>query len=79
MKLTLTDFVLVVLLGTFGFVFILSILSRILHSREESRALAQRVICRLCLHAFEELSHVKTVHCPLCDAVNEKTSSRRLG
>jgi rubrerythrin len=41
--------------------------------------LANRVICRLCLHPFEDTSHVSTVDCPVCGAVNEKGRSRRLG
>ncbi len=79
MELTLADFVLYVLLGTFALVPVLAVFSRAQHARVEKRALANRVICRLCLHSFEESSHVKTVHCPICGAVNEKGRSRRLG
>ena len=79
MELTLANFVLYVLVGTFALVPVLAVFSRTLHTRVEKRALANRVICRLCLHAFEDTSHVKTIHCPICGAVNEKGRSRRLG
>ncbi len=79
MEISLADFVLYVLFGSFALVPIFAIVSRTLHKRVERRALAQRVICRLCLHAFEDSSHVHLVHCPICGAANEKGRSRRLG
>ncbi|MEX1114808.1 MAG: hypothetical protein WEB53_06135 [Akkermansiaceae bacterium] len=79
MDLTLADFVLFVLLGSCGLMLFLAVVSRVLHSRKERRSLANRVICRLCLHAFEDTSHVGTVVCPMCGAANEKGRSRRLG
>lgn len=79
MELTLADFVLYVLLGSFALMLLFAVFSRTLHNRLEKRSLANRVICRLCLHAFEDTSHVKSVDCPLCGAANEKGRSRRLG
>lgn len=79
MELTLADFVLYVVLASFLLVPAFAVISRTLHARVEKRALSNRVICRLCLHAFEDTSHVKTVDCPICGAVNEKGHSRRLG
>ena len=79
MDLTLTNFVLFVLLGSFGLMLFFAVVSRWLHARTERRSLANRVICRLCLHAFEDTSHVGTVDCPVCGAANEKGRSRRLG
>ncbi len=79
MDLTLTEFVRDVLLGCFVLVPLLAVISRTLHARVEKRALANRVICRLCLHAFEDNSHVQAVICPICGASNEKGRSRRLG
>ena len=79
MELTLANFVLYVLLGSFALVPFFAVVSRTLHARVEKRALANRVICRLCLHAFEDTSHVNTVDCPVCGAANEKGRSRRLG
>jgi hypothetical protein len=79
MELTLADFVFYVLMGSFGLVVLFTVVSRTLNARAESRSLANRVICRLCLHAFEDTSHVETVDCPSCGAANEKGRSRRLG
>ncbi len=79
MDLTLTDFVLLVLFGSCALVLLFTVASRSLRARAESRALAKRVICRLCLHAFEDHSHLTIVPCPVCGALNEKGRSRRLG
>ena len=79
MELTLADFVLYTLLGAAVLVLFLAFVSRTLHARTERRSLANRVICRLCLYAFEDTSHVGTVDCPICGAANEKGRSRRLG
>ncbi|MEO5913132.1 MAG: hypothetical protein ABIS50_02790 [Luteolibacter sp.] len=79
MDLTLADFVLFVVLGSFALVPFFAVISRTLHNRVEKRSLANRVICRLCLHAFEDTSHVRTVDCPVCGATNEKGRSRKLG
>lgn len=79
MELTLADFVLYVVLGSFAMMLIAAVVSRTLHERVEKRSLANRLICRLCLHAFEDTGHVRTVDCPVCGAKNEKGRSRRLG
>ncbi len=79
MDLTLADFVLFVVFGSCALVVTFTVLSRTLHARSESRSLGNRVLCRLCLHAFEDHGHVKIVNCPHCGAVNEKGRGRRLG
>jgi Zn finger protein HypA/HybF involved in hydrogenase expression len=79
MDLTLADFVWFVLLGSSGLVVLLAVVSRSLHARSEARSQENRVICRLCLHAFEDHSHERIVNCPQCGAANEKGRSRRLG
>ncbi len=79
MDLTLADFVLFVLLGTSSLIVIFAIGSRTLHNRVEGNSLARRVICRLCLYAFETRDSAKTVDCPHCGAANERGRSRRLG
>jgi hypothetical protein len=55
------------------------VISRTLHARSESRSLAGRVICRLCLPAFDDHGYSEVVNCPACGAANEKGRSRRLG
>jgi predicted RNA-binding Zn-ribbon protein involved in translation (DUF1610 family) len=79
MELTLADFVLYAVLGSFALVPIFSVISRTLHARTEKRALKNRVICRLCLHAFEDRSHTSSVHCPACGAVNERKERWKRG
>jgi hypothetical protein len=71
--------VLVVISGSFVLVMSLALTSRILHVRTEARSAARRVICRLCLHAFEDHGHGKIVNCPHCGAANERGRDRRLG
>lgn len=79
MELTLADFVFYVLVGSFGLVVLFTVVSRTLKACAESRSLANRVICRLCLYAFEDTGHADCVDCPSCGAANEKGRSRRLG
>lgn len=79
MDLTLTDFAFFAVFGACALVLAFTAISRTLHARSESRSLASRVVCRLCLHAFEDHSHAPIVHCPLCGAANEKGRGRRLG
>ena len=79
MELTLADFVLFSLVGSCSLVVVFTVISRTLHARAESRSLANRVICRLCLHAFEDQGHGKIVACPHCGAANEKGRNHRLG
>ena len=79
MELTLTEFVYWTLGGVFGLVLLAALVSRSLHARTERQALARRVICRLCLHAFEDSSHGATVECPACGALTEKGGRRNFG
>lgn len=79
MELTLSEFVVALLAGSGLLVLCLTLLSRALQARAERRALARRVICRLCLHAFEVPGHDKLVTCPACGALNERGRGRRLG
>lgn len=72
MELTITDFVLWSLGISSGLVLASALVSRYLHARTERRALARRVICRLCLHAFEDTSRDRIVTCPACGALTEK-------
>lgn len=79
MELTPADFVLYIIVGTFIVVATIALGSRMLHHRVEKHALAHRVICRLCLNAFEHTHPSKIVPCPNCGALNEMGGSRRLG
>ena len=79
MELTLADFVLFAVCGSCFLVLLLTMISRTLHARREARSLKDRVICRLCLHAFEDHGHGKILNCPRCGAANQKGRSRQLG
>jgi hypothetical protein len=79
MELTLADFVLIVIFGSAFLVLVFTMFSRTLHARREARSLKDRVICRLCLHAFEDHAQAKIVNCPRCGAANQKGSNRQLG
>lgn len=72
MEISLSQFVLVVVLGSCVCVLGIAGVSRFLHYRSEKRALSRRIICRLCLHAFEDLSDALLVDCPSCRARNER-------
>ncbi len=76
MELTLAEFVRLALGGSFALVLIAALSSRYFHARTERHALARRVICRLCLHAFEDSSRDATVECPACGAVTAKDRGR---
>ena len=79
MDLTLAEFVRLALGGSLGLVLLAALLSRFFHDRCERQALARRVICRLCLHAFEDSSQGATVQCPACGAMTERGGRRSLG
>ncbi len=79
MDLKIEQLALGVLFGAIGLVIFFTLVSRWLHLRAERRSLASRVICHLCLHAFEDTVHAEIVACPTCGALNEKGRSRKLG
>jgi protein-arginine kinase activator protein McsA len=72
MEITLSHFVLTVVFGCCVCVLALAAVSRYLHYRSEKRSLRRRIICRLCLHAFEDVSDAVLVDCPACHARNER-------
>jgi Zn finger protein HypA/HybF involved in hydrogenase expression len=71
MRLTLTEFAVLAVCVPMILVFVATIISRTSRVRAETRAVARRVICRLCLHAFET-THSDVVECPRCGAANER-------
>lgn len=75
MELTLHELCLAVLVASGAVVLLFATGSRWLHARAEARSLRARVVCRLCLHAFEHDVHAASapvVDCPRCGALNEK-------
>lgn len=79
MELGVIDFVWLLVFGSSALVLACAVVSRTLHNLSESRSLARRVVCRLCLHVFEDATRASIVRCPHCQAANEKGRSRRLG
>ena len=72
MELSITEFAMWALLGSSGLVLGCALLSRWLHRRAERRGRMRRVICRLCLHAFEDSSREEVVKCPVCGTLTGK-------
>jgi hypothetical protein len=72
MELTLTEFALLVIAGSFLAVLCFTVVSRTLHARSEARSLKRRFICRLCLHGYEDFGRAMVVPCPRCGAANER-------
>ncbi|KAB2641965.1 MAG: hypothetical protein DVB25_00125 [Verrucomicrobia bacterium] len=79
MELTLIEFVRLALAGSLTLVLLSALISRFFHARSKRQAMARRVICRLCLHAFEDSSHGSTVVCPACGATTARGRHRSLG
>lgn len=79
MELTLAELVLTVVIGSGAVVLACAVVSRWMHAGAERRALEKRIICRLCLHAWEDEGREEVVSCPECGARNERGRSRRLG
>lgn len=79
MELTLTELVLALVAGSMLMVLAFMAVSKFTRVGLEARSAARRVICRLCLHAFENPEKKPLVNCPHCGAANEKGRSRKLG
>lgn len=71
MRLTLTELVVLAVCVPMIFVLVMTVISRTGRVRAETRALSRRIICRLCLHAFE-LEQSGLIECPRCGARNER-------
>lgn len=79
MELSLNDFVVAVVAGAFVLVALFTAISRLARARRERHSLAHRVVCRLCLHAFEDPGSGRIVDCPACHAATPRTGARPLG
>lgn len=72
MEFSLSEFVLTVISGCCAVIGLLSFLSWWLSRQNENHALQQRVICRLCLHAYEQTRDGELSQCPNCLTHNER-------
>lgn len=71
MRLTLTELAVLAVSLPLVLIFFATVIARTSRARAETRAVARRVICRLCLHAFE-VPERGLVDCPCCGARNER-------
>jgi len=75
MELSIPEFVFAVLACCGSAVVVVSLISRWRHARLEAISVRDRVICRLCLHAFNDAHHTprgRVIECPACGTANEK-------
>lgn len=79
MDLLLPEFVLWAMVIPMFLVAFSTLISRLSHRAGERRAVKSRIICRLCLHAFEDHGSASLPECPGCGARNERGRDRRLG
>lgn len=79
MELSLEQLVMLLIAGSFLAVAVLSLLSRLMHRREEKRLLAGRIICRSCEHVFLTTKSGRVSQCPACGEVNFHEKNGRLG
>ena len=79
MDFSLSEFVLWALVVPMILVGFFTLISRLSHRAGERRAVKGRIVCRLCLHAFEDHGSASLPECPGCGAQNERGRNRRLG
>lgn len=79
MELTLTEFVVAVLVSAFLLAGGFMLISRMLRANEVRRLSAGRIICRLCLHPYRVEGREKIQPCPRCGAANERGQGRYMG
>lgn len=79
MDFSLPEFVLWALVVPMILVGFFTLISRLSQRAGERRAVKGRIVCRLCLHAFEDHGSASLPECPGCGALNERGRSRRLG
>jgi len=78
MELTLTEAVTGVVVGSMIGVCLLSFISRGHRSQGRARAAARTVVCRLCLHAWQQVERTPVAECPKCGARNLRGHRRPL-
>lgn len=71
-EISLNDFVLTLLTGAGLLVIVALLVSGWLKRKSERQSLKRRVICRLCLHAYEDRQEEDISICPVCHARNER-------
>jgi len=79
MELSLNEFVTALVSSSLILVGTVSLVSRFLHHRAESRLGSLRTVCRLCGTVFVSGHSGKLSHCTSCDSLNLHKGNGRLG
>jgi len=79
MSLNLNEFVLVVLSLSLLVAAGVSVLSRFLHLRAESRLVRARTVCRICGSVYVSEHTGNPCHCPSCGKPNLRRGNGKLG
>lgn len=79
MELNLNEFVAAVVWGCVCLVALFSVVSRILHAREERRLAGSKVVCRLCGNVFVSPHSGKVTDCTACGVPNLSRRNGKLG
>jgi len=72
MELTLTELVCGVVFGSMALVLLFSMISRSHRLQGRAKASSRTVVCRLCLHAYQQAGRGQISECPKCGARNER-------
>jgi len=78
-EVTLSEFVVWALMISCALTGLFIFTSRLSRRGNAFRGLRHRIVCRLCLHAYEDHGSARTPECPQCGALNERGRDRRLG
>ena len=79
MELNLNDFVAAVVWTCLCIVAFFSLVSRLLHAKEERRLSEARVVCRICGNVFVSAHSGKVTDCPACGKPNLRRRNGKLG
>lgn len=76
MELSLNELVIGLVAGSMLLVLLFAFISRGHRLGGLSRATARMVVCRLCLHTYEQQDRSAVSECPMCGARNQRRQDR---
>jgi len=71
---SLTTLILIYVSGALAAVIVVWVWSEMRRTRQQRRARENEFLCRICGEIFEEKSEAEIIHCPRCEAANERDS-----
>ena len=71
---SLTTLILIYVAGALAAVLVAWVGAEMRRAREQRRARENEFLCRICGERFDEESKAEIIHCPHCDAANERDS-----